>query len=202
MSNATRTRILDYLRKNPSASADELGRSLQMTGANVRHHLEILMKEGQIIALNRQKGTRGRPVGLYGLSNQALGSGIQKLLESMLETWVKTAPPEVREALLHSLAQSLGGINPREPAANPSRRLGQTVDRLNDLHYQARWEAGAKGARVILGHCPYSEIIERHPELCRLDSFLLEARIGLPVRQRAKLEPGKDGIRRCIFQIE
>jgi DNA-binding transcriptional ArsR family regulator len=38
----TRLRILDYLRKQQSASVHELSISMAMTGANVRHHLAVL----------------------------------------------------------------------------------------------------------------------------------------------------------------
>ena len=57
------------------------------------------------------------------------------------------------------------------------------------------------GARVILGHCPYAEIVARYPELCRMDAYLLELRLALPVIQVAKLERGVGGLPQCIFNV-
>jgi predicted ArsR family transcriptional regulator len=66
---------------------------------------------------------------------------------------------------------------------------------LNQLHYQARWEAGAEGPRIILGQCPYAAVIGNHPELCRMDMSLLEGMLDTQVEQRVKLGP------MCIFLV-
>jgi predicted ArsR family transcriptional regulator len=83
-----------------------------------------------------------------------------------------------------------------------TRRLAATVDRLNELHYQARWEAGAAGPRLTLGYCPYAAVIKAHPELCQMDAFLLEERLGLSVKQTAKLQPSAKGLPFCEFLVE
>jgi predicted ArsR family transcriptional regulator len=70
---------------------------------------------------------------------------------------------------------------------------------LNELQYQARWEASAWGPRLILGHCPYAAIVSDHPELCRMDAFLLETKIGKPVEQTGKLQINDTGLPFCTF---
>jgi predicted ArsR family transcriptional regulator len=67
------------------------------------------------------------------------------------------------------------------------------------MHYQARWEAGADGPRIVLGHCPYGTVIEKHPELCQMDGALLAKLLGGEVRQTAKLEKGAGGLPYCVF---
>jgi len=81
------------------------------------------------------------------------------------------------------------------------RRLAATVDHLNQMHYQARWEAGAEGPRIVLGHCPYSAVIERHPGLCRMDTELLGNLVSGKVRQTVKLESGAGGVLYCAFVL-
>lgn len=137
---------------------------------------------------------------IFGLSRRVLGDGLDGLAGAMLEAWLKEAPEPVREAGLRSLAQRLGGDDLPGPGTQLLRRLALTVDRLNELHYQARWEAGADGARIILGHCPYAAIIAAHPELCRMDAFLLEQRTSSAVEQLAKLQPGAQGYPFCLFR--
>jgi predicted ArsR family transcriptional regulator len=69
------------------------------------------------------------------------------------------------------------------------------------MHYQARWEAGAEGPHIILGHCPYAVIIENHPELCKMDKAILSGLLGGQVEQLAKLEEGAGGLPFCAFVL-
>jgi hypothetical protein len=64
------------------------------------------------------------------------------------------------------------------------------------MNYQARWEAGAEGPRIIFGLCPYAAIIEKHPELCRMDTALLGKMLGREAEQRLKLAPV------CMFMLK
>jgi hypothetical protein len=72
---------------------------------------------------------------------------------------------------------------------------------LNEIHYQSRWEAGAEGPRILFAHCPYAAIIDKHPELCQMDGFLLGEEIGVDARQLAKIDQKPGGITHCIFLI-
>jgi len=65
------------------------------------------------------------------------------------------------------------------------------------MNYHARWEAGRAGPRVILGHCPYAAIIEKHPELCQMDAALLEELTGESAEQVAQI--GRDKSQACVF---
>jgi len=197
----TRLRILDTLRKQQTASVHELSLALGMTGANVRHHLALLESNDLIELVTQRREGRGRPVNIYGLSRRVLGDGLDGLAGALFEGLLGDAPEAVQEARLRSVALRLGGGNNPDTATRLPRRLTQAVDRLNDLHYQARWEAGPEGARIILGHCPYAAIIAAHPELCRMDAYLLEQRSGSPVEQVAKLQPSAKGYPFCVFRV-
>ena len=201
MCPATRIRILDYLRKQQTASVNELSSALAMTGANVRHHLAVLESDQLIELISQRRARRGRPVNVYGLSRRVLGDGLDGLAGAMIEALLRNASEGVQEAGLKSVAMHLGGNIKTEPATPLPRRFTQAVDQLNELHYQARWEAGIDGARIILGHCPYAAIIAAYPELCRMDAHLLEQHSGSPVAQLAKLQPSVKGYPFCVFRV-
>jgi predicted ArsR family transcriptional regulator len=99
---------------------------------------------------------------------------------------------------MRTLALRLG----QQVAGPLTARLTETIENLNQMHYQSRWEAGATGARVILGHCPYAAIIENHPELCRMDAFVLEESLGLSAEQITKLERPGQGMPQCVFLVK
>ena len=197
----TRLRILEYLRKQETASVGELSRALAMTGANIRHHLAVLEADDLIEVISQRQEGRGRPVNIYSLSRRVLGEGLDELAGAIFEVWLLNATGEAREAGLRSVAMRLGGNIPPGTDIQLPRRLGQMANRLNEQHYRARWEAGVDGPRVILGHCPYAAIIDSYPGLCRMDSFLLEQWTGLPVEQTARLQPSAKGYPFCAFRI-
>jgi predicted ArsR family transcriptional regulator len=78
-----------------------------------------------------------------------------------------------------------------------AKRLNLLIEKLNQMNYHARWEAGSEGPRVIFGHCPYAAIIEKHPELCAMDAALLEKLMGHSAGQLTKI--GRDGSLSCVF---
>lgn len=201
MSPATRLRILDILRKQQTASVNELSRIMAMTGANVRHHLAVLESNDLIELINQRQEGRGRPQNVYGLSRRILGDGLDGLAGALFECLLREAPKSQRESRLHTVALSLGGIDLPDPHIPLPRRLSHAVDRLNNLHYQARWEAGNDGARIILGHCPYAAIIGANPELCRMDAHLLEQRSGSQVELVVRLQRSAIGYPFCVFRV-
>ena len=201
MAPPTRLRILDYIRKHQTTSVNELSSILEMTGANVRHHLAILESTDLIEIISQRQERRWRPVNVYGLSRRLLGDGLDVLAIAMFEGLVREVPETLQEDLLVSIAIHIGGTDIPDRDTPLPRRLTLAVDRLNELHYQARWEAGVDGARIILGHCPYAAIIATTPELCRMDENLLVQRCGSAVEQMAKLQRSANSYPFCLFRV-
>jgi predicted ArsR family transcriptional regulator len=193
---------MDTMRKQQTASVRELSRALALTGANIRHHLADLEANGLIEVINLRREERGRPANIYGLSRQVQGDGLDELAGAVLDVWLKNTPEAALEAGLRSVALRLGGGKNR-PGDDIllTHRLARLVDRLNELHYQARWEAGLTGPTIIFGHCPYAAIIGSNPELCRMDTFLLEQWTGLLVEQTSKLRTSAKAYPMCAFRI-
>jgi len=199
MKPTTRFRILEHIRKYQTASVRELSSLLGMSGANIRFHLSLLESNDLVEAVGIRKEGRGRPRQVFGLSRRVLGDGLDTLSGCLLSLWMEGTPDEKQEAGLKSLAIRLAGQI--EPGLPEMKQVIATVARLNELHYQARWEAGASGARILLGHCPYAAIIAGHPELCRMDASILEERLGASVLQTAKLQISDKGLPYCAFQM-
>ncbi len=192
-----RQKILTFLKKQNIATAAEIAAALRMTPANARHHLSYLAADGLVEAASlRAQGQRGRPQKVYRLGKTVFGDNLTWLADALLGQ----IPPEQVELTLEALGRALAG-HTAEPAAPLMRRLALTVERLNRLRYQARWDATPAGPRLVLGYCPYAAIIERRPELCRMDAVLLQTLLGMNVEQIAKLEQTEVGNIYCIFRL-
>ncbi len=143
---------------------------MQMTPANARHHLGILAADGRVEIISERQGGRGRPEKVYRLAGTLAGENLSVLADAFL---VEAGENVDMEAIGIRIAGESA------TAGQPlMRRLATTIDRLNTMHYQARWEAGPEGPRIILGRCPYAAIIHAHPELCEMDLALLSELLG------------------------
>jgi predicted ArsR family transcriptional regulator len=197
-----RQKILVHLKKTRAASAREIARALNMSAPNVRHHLGILVSDGRLeVSSVNQRGGRGRPEKIYSLSQSALGDNIAALANALLTE----AGANLRQGAGHglkieNLANRLLDLTQFNNLPIP-KRLALLIEKINEMHYQAHWEAGAEGPRVILGRCPYAKVIDAHPELCKMDIALLEKALGRPILQSAKNESGGRGLCPFIFRV-
>jgi predicted ArsR family transcriptional regulator len=198
--DTTRQRILEQLRAKHTLAAQELSLILGTTTANIRHHLGVLLQEGVIeIAGYRPGGGRGRPAQLYSLTQQAHAHNLDKLADALLENLLEGLTPEEQLAALRQIATRMG--SQAIGVANLTQRLNACIKVLNEMNYQARWEARSPSPRVVFSHCPYARILPQHPELCQMDASLLQRMLGVSVTQIAKLAAGRQGGKVCIFTI-
>ena len=191
---ASRQKILTHLKKTRSASAREIARALKLSAPNVRHHLAVLCSDGRVemTATNNREG-RGRPEKVYSLSQAALGDNLSALAEAVLaETGSSLSMEAVAGRILDGRQFAGQSMN---------RRLALLVEKLNEMHYQAHWEAGAGGPRVIFGRCPYARVIVGHPEICKMDTALLQNALMRSVSPLKKNETPAKGTCPFIFQI-
>ena len=125
------------------------------------------------------------------LPRTVLGDNLSALSEALLAETGSTVRME-------ALAKHL--IGEADFASQPvGKRLNLVIEKLNQMNYHARWEAGSSGPRIIFSHCPYAAIIEKHPELCKMDATMLEELMGQSAEQLTKI--GRDGSLSCVFAM-
>jgi predicted ArsR family transcriptional regulator len=101
---------------------------------------------------------------------------------------------------IRELAQVMCGSSGKS-AGSQTQKLTLAVSKLNNMNYQARWEAHAAGPRLILAHCPYLKILDRHPELCVMDAYLLEEMLAMEAHLLVRREPNRMGVPHCVFAL-
>jgi predicted ArsR family transcriptional regulator len=198
---SVRQRYLAYFRKYQTASAADIARFMNVTPANARHHLASLTADGLIEKLDTRKGVqRGRPVRIYGLSRLTRGDNLTQLVDVLLTDWLNNiGENEIEEGLSRIASQMIE--NGSFVSGHISKKLGFAVEQLNKKRYQARWEAHGSGPRVIFESCPYASVISNHPELCRMDTKILQNYLDGDVELVARRERGARNTPVCIFAI-
>lgn len=198
----TRERILQYLDSHRQATAPDLSRILNLTQANIRHHLDILERSGRVEIVGKTKEAgRGRPTFLYMLSKAAQENNLDILSSALLAEGLAQRAPRQKDTLLTNTAKRIAGTHP-ETNKSITIQLSKAVQRLNDLNYKAHWEAHADAPQVFLGICPYAQIINRHPELCQMDAALIEHLTGQPFEQMEKISRTQGGAQHCRFMLK
>ena len=198
----TRQRIMTYLETHNQATAVELSQVFNMTQANIRHHLSKLMKEGHIEIIGQHKSNgRGRPNLLYMPTKQAQKNSLGVLATLLLDEIRSIHSTKQQENRIKLIAKRLASSN-KSRHKSITIRLGESMQRLNELNYQAHWEAHADSPRIILGKCPYAPIIDQYPELCTMDKYLLEILLDVRIDQMTKITRQPEGPQHCVFAIE
>jgi len=197
----SRQKIIGYIQEKQIATVDELSKVFRVTPANIRHHLAILIEQGSVEVIGQQSvGSRGRPAQLYSTIKQIKQNNLDQLTNVLLLELLDNLSVDQKIALLRNIAQRLcSGF--RYGKANPTLRLYSAVQFLNRMKYQVHWEAHIEFPRIMFGHCPYETIIDQNPELCQMDTYLLEYLLEIPTKQISKLVPTSRGLAQCIFRI-
>ena len=177
---STRQRLLDMLENRPGATAADLSRALQVTQADIRHHLTNMVQEGLIVTTGQQRsGRRGRPARRFSLAASVYKDNFDLLSKALLITSLESLRPEEQTSFLSQVANHLvAGASLKGPL---SQRLVQVVNHLNAMGYQSRWEAHAEAPRIIFERCPFAALRPLHPELCQLDAVQLETLTGASI---------------------
>ncbi len=197
-----REKLISYLEENQIATARNLANFFNVTIANIRYHLKILLREGIVEIIDDVNlGQRGRPTQIYSLSKKEKSTGIDILLRSTLEEIDSIRSDRTRKNRLKKLAKIITASS-ITPSKTLTAQLGSTIAHLNDLDYKAHWEAHSKSPNILLHNCPYSSLIDSFPFLCQLDHLILNELLGFPVTQIEKLVSLQGRHPYCRFTVE
>ena len=195
---ATRDQIIGFLRKNPTASTVEISRSLQITKAGVRYHLNLLvgLKKIEKVTLPGSN-KKGRPTYLFRLAKESLPENFSHLIDGLFAILQSIVPPQ---EIAPQLAAYLAGQIP--PQITPTQKLNRLRTFFTQNGYTARWEAYTSGPRILFRSCPYAAILPEHPELCAMDAGIISTYLGQPFEQTARIDTEYAKIPACVFTLK
>jgi predicted ArsR family transcriptional regulator len=200
----TRHEIVDYLREHGSATVDELCSALgNLTSVTVRHHLDILQKEGLVDPPSPQRrAAPGRPKYAYELSRQADALYPNNLIPFtffLLEELRFVMGPRQLEVLLDGIARRMAAEYKLDGNGLPfGQKLDQIVDHLNTQGYDAAWEPQQDSYVLVLNNCPYWTVARAQPGLCLFEKRYLGHLLGVSPQLESTKANGDD---KCLARI-
>ncbi len=193
MQKTTTNEILEFLSRNTFLTISELSTSLNLTKADIRYHINKLLKEGIIHKIQPESGKRGRPATRYKIDN----SYYEHNLHTLLNVILSTVPLNNNNA--NKIADYFSGKIETGKSFSLINKFNDLIIGLNKQHYNARWETQYKGPVIYFSNCPYRQIVHNHPFLCELDKRIIETFIDRKVAITHTI--CLDGTNNCKFQI-
>ena len=193
--------IVQYLKQNRGATAQDIAAALGVTAVAVRKHLEVLASEG-MVAVRRLPLPRGRPKFVYELTTQAASlfpKAYDQLAVDLLDEVVAMDGEEKVGRLFRVRNQRLANEY-RDRLADKS-----FVERLEELA-RLRDEEGymavlrhREGSFVLSEHhCPIYAIAQRFPSACECEAELFKQVLDTDVERETRLV---DGQACCTYRI-
>ncbi len=200
---ATRQRIIEFLKEKGQATVDELAATVNLTPMAVRHHLNVLQAENLITApvVRRQKGP-GRPSQIYRLTEAAdelFPADYYSLTDYLLnELNIKLGQDGLRE-VFSSIARRLATEAP-PPRENQTfeERLDDVVTFLSKKGFVVDWEAENETYMIHAYSCPYRQVAKEHGEVCLLDKQVISSMLNTSPTRVACLAGGENY---CTYQV-
>ncbi len=168
MTKTTSSEIINFLSNHKPATVMELSQQINVTKADIRHHLKFLIEQTKIIEVAPDTNfSRGRPARRFTMNPTQLPDNYVEIVELLFENTnqFETVINELYTALYKKL-----DIEPYFPLI---RRLNLLIKALNERKYQARWESHALGPELIINNCPYRLLLEKYPDFCKIDLRLI-----------------------------
>lgn len=200
----TRERVRQAVSAHGPVTAAELGRTLSLTPAAMRRHLDALVADGLIEereapATGARK--RGRPARAYVLTEAGHGTmpeGYDVLANQVLSHLARVGGDEAIKSVARERALQLAeAVRPQVEAAgsDPAARATALAHALSGQGYAASARPVAQGTplagvQLCQGHCPVQQVAASHPQFCEAEAEVFSDVLGIHVQRLASLAHG------------
>ncbi|MGB9775365.1 MAG: helix-turn-helix transcriptional regulator [Anaerolineae bacterium] len=196
----TRQRILEIIKMRGQATVNELTRELGLTAVTIRHHLDVLYRDGLIgpPQILRKAGP-GRPQHVYRLAGEVeelFPKKYDRLTDALLEELEERLSPEEMDALINGVASRMARQVSAEGDLNARVRV--LLEFLNGLGYLATAQEEEGGYRVVIANCPYERVARRHSLPCKVDTRLIALVTGVEPERVQQIAAGDE---HCVYHL-
>lgn len=197
--------IVDYLRRQGSATVGDLVDFTGVTATAVRQRLMRLMDEGRVARTQADQTRRGRPTHRYELTLtgvRSAGTNYDALAVALWDEVRNLRDPEVRQGLLRRLSERLAAACSEQVTGESSTARMASLAQLmveRRLPFVVDTKDGPNGQLPVLTAlaCPYPDLAERDRSVCAMEKLMFSSVVGEPLRLSAcRL----DGDSCCTFE--
>jgi predicted ArsR family transcriptional regulator len=144
--------IIAFLSKNGPGSVSEIALSLNLTRADIRYHLKLLLSSQQVVKIDQNEisSKRGRPAARYEIKQALSPDNLEALLNLLSHTML--ASKDLNQIVDEIWQQEIKSFPSRTSSKN---RIDYTLKFLHQLGVQAIWIARKSGPQIKILNNPY-----------------------------------------------
>ena len=202
---STRQEILEILKEDRQATVEDLADRLELTPMTIRHHLNVLQAQNLVEASTVRRSQKvGRPRLVYTLTEAAdelFPQSYGDLARYLLSEIKESMGPEETDAILRRIAERIATESPPPHEGQTfEERLDQIIEFLDGMGFLFRWDKTDEGYVLTNANCPYRMVTREHPEICAMDSILIERLLGVAPQELSSLRAGDAACRSLLVQ--
>lgn len=188
---STKDRIVEHLLKFPRSSINNLADAIGINAISVRHHLTNLQSEGIIEAEEERHGV-GRPRLVYFLTEKGMETFptcYLRLTNLLIDELKHILTDKQMKDLFSKIAIKLSQEHVVRATGLPLiERMPIMMELLVEQGFLVDWEK--KGDHIFIREmtCPFQQISQFHPEICKIDTILISSVLGVPEDKIIRVE--------------
>lgn len=202
---STRGKIVAELRRRGSASAADLASSFGLSPNAVRQQLVVLERDELVVEKSVRRGPT-KPTLEFSLTPQAdslFPQQYDKMLAAVLrEVKVQYGTPAV-ESIFNGISQrAVAGAKRKITANNAEGRVAQLTNVLREHGVVAEYSLIDGGYLLHEHNCPYSGVVQEHPQMCQVIHDVIDETLGGNHTQTESLATGGKSCRFELHPVE
>jgi predicted ArsR family transcriptional regulator len=198
----SRLTVLQYVNEHRHVTVNKLAEALGLAAISVRYHLNLLEREGMIVA-QKVRGSVGRPYNAYAITaagREKLPQSYDRLAARMLSEIKEFATPAQIEMFFRGMAEVIVGERTRQlEGASLQVKVDALIELLGTEGFLARWEQVNGDYLLKEYNCPYQHVRQTHPEICQLDKQIISTMLKTPVELDTCIA---DGDECCTYHVQ
>jgi len=194
----TRDQVARAILENGPSTAVALARSLGLTPAGIRRHLDFLVGEGILEEREphvRSTGLRGRPSKVFVMSDRGrerFEHSYDDLAVSALRYMAASAGAHLVDGFAKHRAEEI--IRRSSKTISETRTAIDGLEKfLSDEGYAANVHPKGMGLELCQHHCPIAHVAAEYPQLCEQETAAFSKILGTHVQRLATIAHG-DGV--------
>ena len=200
---STRQEILEILKEERQATVEDLAKRLELTPMTIRHHLNVLQAQNQVVASKVHRSKKvGRPRLVYTLTEAAddlFPQSYGQLARHLVSEVKETMGEDEAEAILRRVADRVArDAPPPVDGEGFEQRLDVVIDFMHEQGFISRWEKADDGYVITNINCPYRHVSQEHDQVCIMDTEILNKLLGVEPQRLSSMRTGDAA---CAFLL-
>ncbi|HEY5340723.1 MAG TPA: helix-turn-helix domain-containing protein [Candidatus Aquilonibacter sp.] len=199
---STRGKIVAQLRERGTASAAELAALFGLSPNAVRQQLVVLERDGLVAEQAVRRGPT-KPTLEFSLTPKAdslFPQQYDKMLSAVLrEVKAHYGAPAVQQIFEQIARRAVDKTKAKVTATDAEGKVAQLTQVLRDRGVVAEYSLVDGGFLLQEHTCPYSGVVQEHPEVCSVIHQVIDETIG---GEHEQIESLATGGKSCTFQLK